>query len=61
MVFLATFLIIFACNSVREQRGYRDLPSVKGQLQIKYNVFSVLIVDNKVSDTIINIFSISLG
>jgi hypothetical protein len=31
-VFLAIFLIIFAYNSVREQRGYLDPPSVKGNI-----------------------------
>lgn len=29
LVFLGTFLIIFAYNSIREQRGYQDPPSVK--------------------------------
>jgi hypothetical protein len=44
-VFLAIFLIIFACNSIREQRGHHDLPSIKGLLQLEYIVFSVLIVN----------------
>ncbi|PNF38553.1 Protein O-mannosyl-transferase 2 [Cryptotermes secundus] len=37
LVFLAIFLIIFAYNSVREQRGYLDPPSVK---ESKHRVFS---------------------
>lgn len=32
LVFLGTFLIIFAYNSIREQRGYQDSPSVKGNV-----------------------------
>jgi len=32
LVFLGTFLIIFAYNSIREQRGYRDPPSIKGNV-----------------------------
>jgi hypothetical protein len=31
-VFLGAFLIIFAYNSIREQRGYQDSPSIKGNI-----------------------------
>ena len=32
LVFLGTFLVIFAYNSIREQRGYQDPPSIKGNV-----------------------------
>lgn len=48
LVFLTIFPIIFAYNSIREQRGYLDSPSVKGNVNeaVYYRKIHLIIILN---------------